>query len=133
MAMSDTARKTAETTKSASRKATTTAKSSAARAKKSATTSTRKATATVKATRAARAGLVEEAKEIAAEADLGEGRAEHAIAETEALHYDVEVNKRRLGVSGLTKTLNERWENGWRLGHVFEQRGNTVLVFEKRD
>ncbi len=55
-----------------------------------------------------------------------------AIARADALHYDVEVNKRGLSTKALTKTLNERWENGWRLAHVLEQRGNTVLVFEKR-
>ena len=42
------------------------------------------------------------------------------------------VNKRGLSVAALTKTLNERWENGWQLAHAFEQRGNTVLVFAKR-
>jgi hypothetical protein len=48
------------------------------------------------------------------------------------MHYQVEVNKRGLSVKSLTKTLNARWENGWRLAHMLEQRGNTVLVFEKR-
>jgi|GEM_PF-3660067 len=32
----------------------------------------------------------------------------------------------------LTKVLNQRWDTGWRLAHLIEQRGNTVLVFEKR-
>ncbi len=55
-----------------------------------------------------------------------------AIAEAAMLHYQVEVNKRGLSVTGLTKTLNARWDNGWRLAHMIEQRGNTVLVFERR-
>ncbi|MDP9388737.1 MAG: hypothetical protein M3Q48_12690 [Actinomycetota bacterium] len=71
-------------------------------------------------------------KDIAAEGELGQGVANRAIAEVEALHYQVEVNKRGLSVTALTKTLNDRWENGWRLAHMLEQRGNTVLVFEKR-
>ena len=58
--------------------------------------------------------------------------ATNAIEEAEGLHYQVEVNKRALSVSALTKTLNDRWANGWRLAHMLEQRGNTVLVFEKR-
>ena len=109
------------TVKKATAKATTTVKKSA-----------RKAAGTVKATKAARAGLVTDAKRAAAGTDLGDGVAAGAIAKTEALHYDVEVNKRGLSVKALTKTLNQRWENGWRLAHLFEQRGNTVLVFEKR-
>ncbi|HET9444265.1 MAG TPA: hypothetical protein VFO65_13125 [Acidimicrobiales bacterium] len=92
----------------------------------------RKAAGTVRATRAARSGRAEEAKAIAADADLGDGVAGRAIAESESLHYQVEVNKRALSVNGLTKTLNDRWDNGWRLAHIIEQRGNTVLVFERR-
>ncbi len=132
MAVGDAARKATGSTKSSARKATTTAKSAADQAKKSATGTTRKAAGTVRATRAARAGRVQEAKEIAAEADLGDGVAGQVIEEMESRHYQVEVNKRGLSVSGLTKTLNDRWDNGWRLAHVLEQRGNTVLVFEKR-
>lgn len=93
----------------------------------------RRAAATVKATRAARGGLVDDARRIADEADLQGGKATQAIEEVEARHYDVVVNKRGLSVSALTTTLNERWDNGWALAQVFEQRGNTVLVYEKRD
>ncbi len=94
--------------------------------------SARKASGTAKATKAARAGLVADAKRAAADAELGDGMAAGAIAKADALHYDVEVNKRGLSVKALTNTLNQRWENGWRLAHLFEQRGNTVLVYEKR-
>ena len=100
----------------------------AATAKRSA----RKATGTAKATKAAKAGRVVDARQEAARTGLGDGVAADAIAKAEALHYDVEVNKRGLSVKALTRTLNERWDNGWRLAHVLEQRGNTVLVFEKR-
>ena len=55
-----------------------------------------------------------------------------AVTREEPLHYDAVVNKRGLSVNALTKTLNARWEDGWRLAHVLEQRGNTVLVFERR-
>ena len=138
--------KAVKTVKKAAKKTTAAAKGSggkaATRAKSAAETvtrSTRKAAgaagkvpATARATRAARAGLVDEARDIAAEADLGEGVAAKAIAQAEELHYQVEVNKRGLSVANLTKVLNQRWDNGWRLAHMLEQRGNTVLVFEKR-
>ena len=75
--------------------------------------------------------MVEEAREIATDAGP-DGAAADAIAAVDAMQYQVEVNKRGLSVTALTKTLNERWENGWRLAHILEQRGNTVLVFEKR-
>ncbi|HWC11955.1 MAG TPA: hypothetical protein VG455_12110 [Acidimicrobiales bacterium] len=93
--------------------------------------STTKAVGGVRATRKAKAGMVEDARRIAEDAGA-ESAASDAIAEAEALHYQVEVNKRGLSVTALTKTLNERWANGWRLAHVLEQRGNTVLVFERR-
>lgn len=46
-------------------------------------------------------------------------------------HYDCEVNRGDLSVAWLTDKLNERYEDGWRLSHIFEQAGNTVLVFER--
>ncbi len=118
--------------KRSARKVTQAATGAAGEAKAKTTRTVRKAAATARATRAARAGLVEDAREIAESADLDEGAATRAIDAAEALHYDVVVNKRGLSVNALTRTLNERWENGWSLAHVFEQRGNTVLVFEKR-
>ena len=48
-------------------------------------------------------------------------------------HYDVEVNKGSLNVAALTVNLSRRWNDGWRLDQVFEQNGNTVLIFERRD
>ena len=126
------ARDTTETVKEAARKGTSSAKAATERATKKTKGSTSKAAATVRVTRAARAGKVREARDIAAEADLEEGMATSAISDAEALHYQVDVNKRGLSVAALTKTLNDRWANGWRLAHMFEQRGNTVLVFEKR-
>lgn len=113
-------------------KAATRTKATTGKAAKAAKDSAARAAANVRAARAAREGRLKEARAIAAEADLDEGAATKAIAELEALHYLVEVNKRGLSVNALTTTLNERWENGWRLAHMLEQRGNTVLVFEKR-
>ena len=123
-----TARDSADKAKEAADKAT----KAAGKATKAAKATARKAAGTTRARRAARSGLVEDAKQIAAEADLGDGATAEAIAEAEQLHYQVEVNKRGFSASYLTKTLNERWDNGWRLLHILEQRGNTVLVFEKR-
>ena len=119
------------------------AKKRASKAAKEVTTTARKAgrtakkaagrtTGTARAVRAARAGRVEEARQVVEEAGLDEGVAAKAVETAEERHYQVEVNKRGLSVTALTKTLNERWENGWALAHILEQRGNTVLVFEKR-
>ena len=119
------------------------AKKRACKAAKEVTTTARKAgrtakkaagrtTGTARAVRAARAGRVEEARQVVEEAGLDEGVAAKAVETAEERHYQVEVNKRGLSVTALTKTLNERWENGWALAHILEQRGNTVLVFEKR-
>jgi hypothetical protein len=42
----------------------------------------------------------------------------------------VVVNKRAVSVKRTTR--HERWDNGWRVAHGFEQRGNTVLAFRER-
>ena len=149
MPAAKTARKATQTAKESTRKGAGTAKESAgkaaasvsevassakegsAKAVEKAKRSTKKAVGGVRASRKAKSGMVEDARQIAREAGAHSAAAD-AIAEAEALHYQVEVNKRGLSVTALTKTLNERWANGWRLAHVFEQRGNTVLVFEKR-
>jgi hypothetical protein len=121
-----------ETASEAVTKAAAKAKKAPGKAATTAKKSAKKATGTARATKAARAGLVVDARQAATEAGLGDGMAAEAIARVDALHYEVEVNKRGLSVKSLTRTLNERWDNGWRLAHVLEQRGNTVLVFEKR-
>lgn len=33
----------------------------------------------------------------------------------------------------LTNQLNHRWDQGWRLAHIYEQAGNTCMIFERRD
>ncbi len=47
-------------------------------------------------------------------------------------HYDCEVNQGDLSMHWLRDTLNDRWNDGYRLSTVFEQAGNTIVVFEKR-
>lgn len=47
-------------------------------------------------------------------------------------HYDATVNKGSLNMLAFTAELNRRWKQGWRLGQVFEQKGNTVIVWERR-
>ena len=131
-ALKDSARKATQTAKESAAKAAGKTKATTGKAAKTAKESAAKAAATVRAAKAAREGRVQDARAIAAEADLDEGAATRAIAELDAMHYLVEVNKRGLSVSALTTTLNERWQNGWRLAHMLEQRGNTVMVFEKR-
>lgn len=132
MATGDSPRKATRTAKKSDGGGASTAKAASARSTRTAKKSASKAVGTARATKAARAGRVEDARQVAAEAQLGEGAAARAIAEADAMHYEAVVNKRGLSVSALTKTLNERWDNGWRLAHILEQRGNTVLVFEKR-
>lgn len=46
-------------------------------------------------------------------------------------HYDAVVNKGDLNMARFTSELNERWRSGWRLAHVIEQHGNTVMVYER--
>ena len=132
MVVRKSAPKATQTVKKSARKGASSARVATGRATKKTKESATKTAATVRATRAARAGRVEDAHKIAVQADLEEGMAAKAITDAEALHYDVEVNKRGLSVSALTGALNDRWANGWRLAHILEQRGNTVLVFEKR-
>lgn len=48
-------------------------------------------------------------------------------------HYEAEVNKKDLNMNSFTATLNRRWAAGWRLDHAFEQSGNTVVVWARRD
>lgn len=46
-------------------------------------------------------------------------------------HYMTEVNKGSVNMSTLTNKLNDRFADGWRLHSIFEQSGNTLLVFER--
>ena len=48
-------------------------------------------------------------------------------------HYEAEVNKGSLNMGAFTARLNQRYETGWKLAHAFEQDGNTVFVWERRD
>lgn len=47
--------------------------------------------------------------------------------------YYTEVNKGSVNMSTLTNTLNSKWDDGWRLHTMLEQKGNTLMVFERRD
>ena len=126
-----TAKKSATKAADSVGKAATATKATTAEAAGKVKGSTKRAVAGARATKKAKAGLVEDARQIARKAGADDA-VSGAIADAEAMHYQVEVNKRGLSVTSLTKTLNERWDNGWRLAHILEQRGNTVLVFEKR-
>jgi hypothetical protein len=50
---------------------------------------------------------------------------------TLALEYAVDVNKGSINHLALTGTLNNRAKHGWRLHSIFEQHGNTVMVYER--
>jgi hypothetical protein len=47
-------------------------------------------------------------------------------------HYDADVNEGAINMAVFTTQLNRRWEDGWKLGHAFEQGGNTIMVWEQR-
>lgn len=63
---------------------------------------------------------------------MGAGAGGGIISHTGA-HYDAVVNKGSLNMGRFTSELNSRWDSGWRLAHVIEQAGNTVMVYERRD
>jgi hypothetical protein len=44
-------------------------------------------------------------------------------------HYQTDVNKGDLNMRSWQGNLNEQYERGYVLAHVFEQGGNTVLVY----
>lgn len=45
--------------------------------------------------------------------------------------FDVVVNKNSLSVKMLGPALAKRLQDGWTLAHIFEQDGNTVMVFQR--
>ena len=47
-------------------------------------------------------------------------------------HYDASVNRGDLNMRSFRDELNDRWKNGWKLSQVFEQAGNTIVVWERR-
>ncbi|MGI8774471.1 MAG: hypothetical protein ACR2KQ_05575 [Actinomycetota bacterium] len=49
----------------------------------------------------------------------------------ESQHYDAEVNKGSISVRHLNATLNRRYEAGYKLAHILEQAGNTILIWER--
>lgn len=52
-------------------------------------------------------------------------------AQEETGHYATEVNRGSVNMTKLGFTLNQRWNDGWRLHTIFEQNGNTVAVYER--
>ena len=102
-------------TKDSAIKAAAKTKTTTGKAAKTAKESATKSAGTVRAARAARDGRVEDARAVAAEAaeaDVGDGAATKPIGELDALHYQVDVNRRGLSVSALTTTLNQRGATG---------------------
>lgn len=47
-------------------------------------------------------------------------------------HYDADVNKGSINMGRFTDSLNDRWEDGWKLSHIYEQDGNTIIIWEQR-
>lgn len=45
-------------------------------------------------------------------------------------HYVTHLDRGRLDLDGLQKKANEMYGRGYRLDKIFEQSGNTVMVFE---
>ena len=50
----------------------------------------------------------------------------------ETLHYDMEVNKGSIRAQSFSKDANKRWVDGWKIAHMFEQDGNTIIIWERR-
>lgn len=48
-------------------------------------------------------------------------------------HYEIDVNKGSMRKQSFEAAANKRWANGYRIAHVYEQDGNTVVVWEKRN
>ena len=46
-------------------------------------------------------------------------------------HYETEVNKGDINMGALQRKLNDRYENGWKLAHVFHEGGNMILIWER--
>lgn len=66
-------------------------------------------------------------------AEAAERALEHRKEAMSGVRYTVGLNKGSLNVGGFQKLLNERWKNGYKLAHLIEQHGNTLMVFEQRD
>lgn len=64
----------------------------------------------------------EAAREVAAQAT--------AQCHNTATHYTSDVNKGSLNATALAASLNSQYAKGYRLSHIYEIGGNTVLVFE---
>ena len=47
-------------------------------------------------------------------------------------HYEAEVNKGSLNAGALTRDMNKRYEDGWKLAHIFEKEDNTVIIWERQ-
>lgn len=47
--------------------------------------------------------------------------------------YKTVVNRGDTNMEDLEDALNKAYEDGWRLHTIFEQAGNTCIVYEKRD
>lgn len=45
--------------------------------------------------------------------------------------FEAEVNKGSVNMRSFTSYLNERWRAGWYPLHVFEQDGNTVVIWAR--
>jgi hypothetical protein len=45
-------------------------------------------------------------------------------------HYEAEVNKGSINMRHFSAKASDRYSKGWRLAHLYEQDGNTVMVWE---
>lgn len=52
-------------------------------------------------------------------------------AEANGDQYVMRVNTEKLDMERQTDKLNEWYRRGWKLHSVFEQQGNSVMVFER--
>jgi hypothetical protein len=45
--------------------------------------------------------------------------------------YITEVNRGDLNMGSLERSLNDKHKDGYKLAHIFEQGGNTIMIFER--
>ena len=72
-----------------------------------------------------------EAQQASAQATQNAATAAVGACPDSKQHFVTAVNKGSIRMQTWQSHLNEMYERGYRLAHVFEQEGNTVQVYER--
>ena len=46
-------------------------------------------------------------------------------------HYETEVNEGNINMTMLQRKLNKRYDDGWKVAHIFSEGGNTIIIWER--